>query len=124
VARSAGSSAAIIAPLLAVADPRIRRTPRHWTGIDRHYHALGVEMMAPCADLGIACGQSTGNDNILPPGILERLAKSWDYPAQIWQRAGRDLQSEPQHGPAGTGHAEGDGPDRHRARLRDVRAIP
>ena len=37
----------IIAPLLAgVADPRIRRTPRHWTDIDRHYQALRLEMMA------------------------------------------------------------------------------
>jgi hypothetical protein len=47
----------IIAPLLAgVADPRIRRTPRHWTDIDRHYQALRLEMMALFADLGIACG--------------------------------------------------------------------
>ena len=37
----------VIAPLLAgVADPRIRRTPRHWTDIDRHYQALRLEMMA------------------------------------------------------------------------------
>ena len=42
VARSACSSAAIIAPLLAVADPRIRRTPGHWTGIDRHCQTLRV----------------------------------------------------------------------------------
>jgi hypothetical protein len=38
----------VIAPLLAgvagVADPRIRRTPRHWTDIDRHYQALRLEM--------------------------------------------------------------------------------
>ena len=47
----------VIAPLLAgVADPRIRRTPRHWTDIDRHYQALRLEMMALFADLGIACG--------------------------------------------------------------------
>ena len=47
----------VIAPLLAgVADPRIRRTPRHWTGIDRHYQALRLEMMALFADIGIACG--------------------------------------------------------------------
>jgi len=47
----------IIAPLLAgVADPRIRRTPRHWTDIDRHYQALRLEMMALFAGLGIACG--------------------------------------------------------------------
>jgi hypothetical protein len=31
----------VIAPLLAgTADPRIRRTPRHWTDIDRHYQTL------------------------------------------------------------------------------------
>lgn len=47
----------VIAPLLAgTADPRIRRTPRHWTDIDRHYQALRLEMMALFADLGIACG--------------------------------------------------------------------
>jgi hypothetical protein len=47
----------VIAPLLAgVADPRIRRTPRHWTDIDRHYQALRLEMMALFADVGIACG--------------------------------------------------------------------
>ena len=47
----------VIAPLLAgVADPRIRRTPRHWTDIDRHYQALRLEMMAQFADIGIACG--------------------------------------------------------------------
>ena len=47
----------VIAPLLAgVADPRIRRTPRHWTDIDRHYQALRPEMMALFADIGIACG--------------------------------------------------------------------
>jgi hypothetical protein len=47
----------VIAPLLAgVADPRIRRTPRHWTDIDRHYQALRLEMMALFAGLGIACG--------------------------------------------------------------------
>ena len=47
----------VIAPLLAgVADPRIRRTPRHWTEIDRHYQALRLEMMALFADIGIACG--------------------------------------------------------------------
>ena len=47
----------VIAPLLAgVADPRIRRTPRHWTDIDRHYQALRLEMMALFADIGIACG--------------------------------------------------------------------
>jgi hypothetical protein len=47
----------VIAPLLVdVADPRIRRTPRHWTDIDRHYQALRLEMMvcspksAPPAD--------------------------------------------------------------------------
>ena len=42
-------------------------------------------MMALSADLGMACGQSTDNDNISSIGILERLAKLWDYPAQIWQ---------------------------------------
>lgn len=47
----------VIAPLLAgVADPRIRRTPRHWTEIDRHYQALRLEMMALFADIGIARG--------------------------------------------------------------------
>jgi hypothetical protein len=47
----------VIAPLLAgVADPRIRRTPRHCTDIDRHYQALRLEMMALFADIGIACG--------------------------------------------------------------------
>ena len=47
----------VIAPLLAgVADPRIRRTPRHWTDIDRHYQALRLEMMALFAGIGIACG--------------------------------------------------------------------
>jgi hypothetical protein len=47
----------VIAPLLAgTADPRIRRTPRHWTDIDRHYQALRLEMMALFADIGIACG--------------------------------------------------------------------
>jgi len=47
----------VIAPLLAgVADPRIRRTPRHWTAIDRHYQALRLEMMALFAEIGIACG--------------------------------------------------------------------
>ena len=47
----------VIAPLLAgAADPRIRRTPRHWTDIDRHYQALRLEMMALFADIGIACG--------------------------------------------------------------------
>ena len=47
----------VIAPLLAgVADPRIRRTPRHWTDIDRHYQALRLEMMALFACIGIACG--------------------------------------------------------------------
>ncbi len=47
----------VIAPLLAgVADPRIRRTPPHWTDIDRHYQALRLEMMALFADIGIACG--------------------------------------------------------------------
>jgi hypothetical protein len=47
----------VITPLLAgVADPRIRRTPRHWTDIDRHYQALRLEMMALFADIGIACG--------------------------------------------------------------------
>ena len=47
----------VIAPILAgVADPRIRRTPRHWTEIDRHYQALRLEMMALFADIGIACG--------------------------------------------------------------------
>jgi hypothetical protein len=47
----------VIAPLLAgVADPRIRRTPRHWTDIDRHCQALRLEMMALFADIGIACG--------------------------------------------------------------------
>ena len=47
----------VIAPILAgVADPRIRRTPRHWTDIDRHYQALRLEMMALFADIGIACG--------------------------------------------------------------------
>ena len=47
----------VIAPLLAgVADPRIRRTPRHWTDTDRHYQALRLEMMALFADIGIACG--------------------------------------------------------------------
>jgi hypothetical protein len=47
----------VIAPLLAgVADPRIRRTPRHWTDIDRHYQALRREMMVLFADIGIACG--------------------------------------------------------------------
>jgi hypothetical protein len=46
-----------VAPLLAgVADPRIRRTPRHWTDIDRHYQAPRLEMMALFADIGIACG--------------------------------------------------------------------
>ena len=34
----------------------IRRTPRHWTDIDRHYQALRLEMMALFADIGIACG--------------------------------------------------------------------
>jgi hypothetical protein len=42
--------------LAGVADPRIRRTPRHWTDIDRHYQALRLEMMALFADIGIACG--------------------------------------------------------------------
>ena len=47
----------VIAPLLAgTADPRIRRTPRYWTDIDRHYQALRLEMMALFADIGIACG--------------------------------------------------------------------
>ena len=47
----------VIAPLLAgVANPRIRRTPRHWTDIDRHYQALRLEMMALFAGIGIACG--------------------------------------------------------------------
>jgi len=47
----------VIAPLLAgIADPRTRRTPRHWTDIDRHYQALRLEMMALFADIGIACG--------------------------------------------------------------------
>ena len=47
----------VIAPLLAgTADPRIRRTPRHWTDVDRHYQALRLEMMALFADIGIACG--------------------------------------------------------------------
>jgi hypothetical protein len=47
----------VIAPLLAgVADPRIRRTPRHCTDIDRHYQALRLEMMALFADIGTACG--------------------------------------------------------------------
>ena len=47
----------VIAPLLAgVADPRIRRTPRHWTDIDRHYQALRLEMMALFAGIGIPCG--------------------------------------------------------------------
>ena len=47
----------VIAPLLAgVADPRIRRTPPHWTDIDRHYQVLRLEMMALFADIGIACG--------------------------------------------------------------------
>jgi DNA-binding transcriptional ArsR family regulator len=47
----------VIAPLLAgVADPRIRRTPRHWTDIDRHYQALRLEIMALFAGIGIACG--------------------------------------------------------------------
>ena len=47
----------VIAPLLAgVADPRIRRTPRHRTEIDRHCQALRLEMMALFADIGIACG--------------------------------------------------------------------
>ena len=47
----------VIAPLLAgTADPRIRRTPRHWTDIDRHYQALRLEMMALFAEIGIACG--------------------------------------------------------------------
>jgi hypothetical protein len=41
-------------PLAGVADPRIRRTPRHWT--DRHYRALRLEMMALFAGIGIACG--------------------------------------------------------------------
>jgi hypothetical protein len=36
--------------------PWIRRTPRHWTDIDRHYQALRLEMMALFADIGIACG--------------------------------------------------------------------
>jgi hypothetical protein len=59
----------VIAPLLAgVAGPRIRRTPRHWTDIDRHYQALRPEMMALSADLGIACGSDSGNDNILSIG--------------------------------------------------------
>ncbi len=51
----------VIAPLLAgVADPRIRRTPRHWTEIDRHYQALRLEMMAllPIAGIGIACDEA------------------------------------------------------------------
>ena len=39
-----------------VADSRIRRTPRHWTDIDRHYQALRLEMMALFAGIGIACG--------------------------------------------------------------------
>jgi hypothetical protein len=47
----------VIAPLLAgVADPRIRRTPRHWTDIDWHYQPLRLEMMALLAGIGIACG--------------------------------------------------------------------
>jgi hypothetical protein len=47
----------VIAPLLAgIADPRIRRTPRHRTDIDRHYQALRLEMMALFADIGIARG--------------------------------------------------------------------
>jgi hypothetical protein len=47
----------VIAPLLAgVADPRIRRTPRHWTDTDRHYQALRLQMMALFAGIGIACG--------------------------------------------------------------------
>jgi hypothetical protein len=33
-----------------------RRTPRHWTDIDRHYKALRLEMIALSADIGIACG--------------------------------------------------------------------
>ncbi len=43
-------------PHASTADPRIRRTPRHWTDIDRHYQALRLEMMALFADIGIACG--------------------------------------------------------------------
>ena len=48
----------VIAPLLAgTADPRIRRTPRHWTEIDRHYQALRLEMMALFAlQHRVACG--------------------------------------------------------------------
>ena len=41
---------------VSVADPRIRRSPRHWIDIDRHYQALRLEMMALFADIGIACG--------------------------------------------------------------------
>ncbi len=41
------SGARMVAPLLAgTADPRIRRAPRDWTDIDRHYQALRLEMMA------------------------------------------------------------------------------
>ncbi len=44
---------AVLAATQALA---IRRTPRHWTEIDRHYQALRLEMMALFADIGIACG--------------------------------------------------------------------
>jgi hypothetical protein len=43
-------------PLASVAGPPIRRTPRRWTDIDRHYQALRLEMSALSADLGVACG--------------------------------------------------------------------
>ena len=36
----------IVPPLAGVAYLRIRRTPRHWTYIDRDYQALRLEMMA------------------------------------------------------------------------------
>jgi len=36
--------------------PPTRRTPRHWTGIDRHYQALRLQTMALFAGVGIACG--------------------------------------------------------------------
>ena len=50
----------------------IRRTPRHWTDIDRHYQALRLEMMALFADIGIASDEAS--TTFCRSSLLKRLA--------------------------------------------------
>lgn len=59
-------------PLASVAGPPIRRTPRHWTDIDRRYKALRLEMSALSADTGIAYGEAPTTTTSCRSEILTR----------------------------------------------------